>query len=102
MSTYKQISVKDTKEMISSDIYLLDIRDEKSFEKSHIAGAVHLSNESIDKFLIDADKKKTTVIYCYKGISSLNAAQYLCDIGFNEVYSMQGGYQEWVDSDIKS
>ena len=28
MSSYKQISVKETKEMISSDIYLLDIRDQ--------------------------------------------------------------------------
>ena len=27
MSSYKQISVEETKEMISSDIYLLDIRD---------------------------------------------------------------------------
>jgi Rhodanese-like domain. len=47
MSAYKQISVKDTKEMIATNIYLLDIRDQKSFERGHIPSAVHLSNESI-------------------------------------------------------
>ena len=102
MNSYKQISVEESKEMISSDIYLLDIRDEMSFAKSHISGAVHLTNESIDEFLVDADKNKTTIVYCYKGISSIDAAKYLSDIGFTEVYSMQGGYQEWVDSDRES
>jgi len=100
MSSYKQISVEESKEMISSDIYLLDIRDEMSFAKSHISGAVHLTNESIDQFLLDADKNKTTIVYCYKGISSIDAAKYLCNIGFNEVYSMQGGYEEWIQSNV--
>ena len=98
MSAYKQISIKDTKEMIATDIYLLDIRDQESFERSHIPNAVHLSNESIDNFLIDADKTKTTIIYCYKGISSLSAAQHFCELGFSDVYSMHGGYEEWISS----
>ena len=33
MSAYKQISVKDTKEMIATDIYLLDIRDQESLKE---------------------------------------------------------------------
>ena len=49
MSSFKQISVEETKEMISSDIYLLDIRDKSSYSSSHISGAIHVSNESIDQ-----------------------------------------------------
>ena len=58
MSSYKQISVEETKEMISSDIYLLDIRDKASYSSSHISGAIHVSNESIDEFVANADKIK--------------------------------------------
>ena len=100
MSSYKQISVEETKEMISSDIYLLDIRDKSSYSSSHISGAIHVSNESIDEFVANADKDKKTIIYCYKGISSRNTAQYFFDIGFKDVFSMQGGYEMWIDSDV--
>ena len=33
-------------------------------------------------FVANADKDKKTIIYCYKGISSRDAAQYFFDIGF--------------------
>ena len=102
MGSYKEISVNDAKEILSADIYLLDIRDHESFNASHIDGAVHLSNDNIDDFLINADKNKKTIIYCYKGISSRDTAQYFNDIGFNDVSSLQGGYGQWVDSNDKA
>ena len=102
MGSYKEISINEAKEMLSSNIYLLDIRDHQSFHVSHIEGAVHLSNDNIDDFLTNADKTKATIIYCYKGISSRDTAQYFSDIGFNDVYSMQGGYGEWEDSNDKT
>ena len=49
---------------------------------------------------MNADKEKETIIYCYKGISSRDAAQYFSEIGFSEVFSMQGGYEMWVNSDV--
>ena len=102
MSSYKEISTNKAKEILASDIYLLDIRDYESFSASHIDGAAHISNNNIDDFVATADKTKTTIIYCYKGISSRDAAQYLCDIGFSDVYSMQGGYGQWMGSDDKN
>ena len=102
MVSYKEISINEAKEILASDIYLLDIRDYESFSASHIDGAAHISNNNIDDFVATADKTKTTIIYCYKGISSRDAAQYLCDIGFSDVYSMQGGYEQWIDSNDKN
>jgi thiosulfate sulfurtransferase len=102
MSRYKEISTNQAKEILASDIYLLDIRDYESFNASHIDGAAHISNSNIDDFVATADKTKTTIIYCYKGISSKDAAQYLCNSGFSDVYSMQGGYGQWMDSNDKN
>jgi len=33
-------------------------------------------------------------VYCYKGISSQNVAQHFCNLGFENVYSLNGGYKE--------
>ena len=102
MSSYKEISTNKAKEILDTDIYIIDIRDYESFSESHIDGADHITKNNIDDFVATADKTKTTIIYCYKGISSKDAAQYLCDIGFSDVYSMQGGYGQWMDSDDKN
>ncbi len=32
---------------------------------------------------------------CYHGISSQGAAQYLVNQGFEEVYSVDGGFEAW-------
>ena len=95
MNNFKEISVSEAKEILNEDIYLIDIRDQDSFDKNHIDGAVCLSNNNVDDFVNSADKKKKTVIYCYKGNSSKNAAEYFCSIGFQIVYSLEGGYELW-------
>ena len=35
------------------------------------------------------------VVCCYHGISSQGAAAYFAEQGFNEVYSMMGGFEAW-------
>ena len=47
-------------------------------------------NEVIEK----TERKKTILVYCYKGISSQNVAQHFCNLGFENVYSLNGGYKE--------
>ena len=48
MNNFKEISVSEAKEILNEDIYLIDIRDQDSFDKNHIDGAVCLSNNNID------------------------------------------------------
>ena len=62
MNNFKEISVSEAKEILNEDIYLIDIRDQDSFDKNHIDGAVCLSNNNVDDFVNSADKKKKTVI----------------------------------------
>lgn len=38
------------------------------------------------------------VVVCYHGISSQNAAQYLHEQGFDDVYSLDGGFQAWREA----
>ena len=95
MNKFKSITPQEAKDLLTTDNYLIDIRDEDSYSSSHIDGALNLGNLDIHEFIRTADKDIPTIIYCYKGISSQNAAEFLISEGFTEVYSIEGGYEFW-------
>ena len=95
MNKFKSITPQEAKDLLTTNNYLIDIRDEDSYSSSHIDGALNLGNLDIHEFIRKADKDIPTIIYCYKGISSQNAAEFLISEGFTEVYSIEGGYEFW-------
>jgi thiosulfate sulfurtransferase len=74
---------------------IVDIRDINSFNQGHIKDAIHLSNESLADFLRTTDPDVATVVCCYHGHSSQQAAQYLVSQDFTDVYSLDGGFSAW-------
>ena len=96
MGNYKRISIVEAQGLMSKDATIVDVRDPQSYSMDHIDNAVHVSNENIQQFIDDTDKTKPLIIYCYRGNSSQDAAQYLSNKGFLNVYSMDGGFEEWA------
>lgn len=91
-----RISCQQAADMMAAGQYqLADIRDPQSFANSHPSTAVPLNNENIDQFLIDSDPDIPTLVICYHGNSSQGAASFLQDKDFTEVYSIDGGFEEW-------
>ena len=82
----------------ASEIYLqdgcqlIDIRDEKSYQASHIADAMHIDNSTLSKFIASAETSQPLLIYCYHGNSSQQAGEYFINKGFERVYSVDGGF----------
>jgi len=95
MGNYKRISIEKAQELMSDQTAIIDVRDRQSYLIGHIKNAVHVSDENIQQFIEGTDKSKPLIIYCYRGNSSQNAADYLSDKGFLDVYSMDGGFEEW-------
>ena len=96
MNTFKNISVEQLKGFTDNNkVTILDIRDEESFFQSHIPNAIHLSNKNIDEIINNSTPEDNILIYCYKGISSQNAAQHFCNLGFKNIYNLEGGYTEF-------
>lgn len=96
METFKHISIQQVHEQLSSgNVQLVDIRDPQSFALGRIPGAIHLTNESLADFMREADFDAPTVVCCYHGISSQQAAQYLISQDFTDVYSLDGGFTAW-------
>lgn len=99
MSQFKHMSVGQLQAVLADKSHVVvDIRDEASFKKNHIPDAIHLTNESLADFMRDADLDAPTVVCCYHGISSQQAAQYLISQDFTDVYSLDGGFTEWQSS----
>lgn len=96
MTPFKNISVADARALLDArPAQLIDIRDEASFDEAHIDGAQRIDNASIDAFIGAADKSRPLLVVCYHGISSQHAAQFFAAQGFEEVYSLSGGFEEW-------
>lgn len=94
--SYKCISIDEAKELIDKgDVTVADVRDGQSFSTANISNAVHITQESVDEFLVNANKAHPLIIYCYHGNSSKGAADYFAAQGFNEVFSMDGGFEAW-------
>jgi thiosulfate sulfurtransferase len=96
MEQFKHISIDQTNTMLQADsAVLVDIRDEQSFLSGHIQGAIHLDNRTLQDFVRDADPDRAIIVCCYHGNSSQPAAAFLYEKGFEEVYSMDGGFELW-------
>ncbi|OEE45608.1 thiosulfate sulfurtransferase [Enterovibrio norvegicus] len=103
MEQFAHISVTDAWEKIQQDdqtAVIVDIRDPQSFQLSHPQGAFHLTNDSIVQFTQAIDYEQPLLVMCYHGVSSQGAAQYLINQGFEEVYSVDGGFEAWHRQDL--
>ncbi|MBE0367093.1 MULTISPECIES: thiosulfate sulfurtransferase GlpE [Pseudoalteromonas] len=95
--SFKNISVAQTHEMLKrDDVIVADIRDSNSYENGHIPGSEHLSNANIGHFMQEKEFEQPIIVVCYHGVSSQGAANYLVEQGFEDVYSMDGGFTQWA------
>ena len=95
MDAFKRINVEQAKQLCADGAVMVDIRDPESFASGHPAGAIHLDNQSLAAFIAQADLDVPTIVVCYHGHSSQSAAAYLHSQDFSELYSMDGGFEEW-------
>jgi len=83
----------------SSGIALLDIRTPQELaENGSIAGAINLDFYSADfeSKIKEMDREAPVMLYCRSGGRSGEAAAMLKELGFKEVYDLNGGYNAWL------
>lgn len=95
MSEFKRIDPTTAHDLRLNGAVVVDIRDGHSFANGHIRGARHLDNHSLADFIAGADFAVPLLVVCYHGNSSQSAAAYLAHQGFEEVYSLDGGFELW-------
>ncbi|AFK03738.1 Thioredoxin domain-containing protein [Emticicia oligotrophica DSM 17448] len=80
---------------------LVDVRTPEEYSRGHLKRAINLNfNDDTFEDLIKAklDKSKPVFVYCFSGRRSTDAAVFLRDLGYKEVYDMAGGFAKWTSS----
>lgn len=80
------------------DYILIDVRTPEEFtgELGHIEGSKLVTiGDELDDFLRKEDKSKTILFICRSGARSGRATEQALDLGYKEVYNMEGGMICW-------
>jgi rhodanese-related sulfurtransferase len=76
---------------------ILDVRTPEEFNADHIENAENV-NWLGDSFVQDSkkyDKTKPVFVYCRSGARSKKATAKLEELGFENIYEMEGGFLKW-------
>ncbi|MDO6595390.1 rhodanese-like domain-containing protein [Oceanihabitans sp. 2_MG-2023] len=89
--------------MPKTNAILLDTREPKEYEVSHLKDAVsvgydHFDIASVEKQYPNKDEK--IVVYCSLGIRSETVGKKLKEAGYTNVYNLYGGIFEWKNKDF--
>ena len=79
---------------------LVDVRDPDEHESGCLAGALLLPRALVARSIetLVPDKDTPVVAYCAVGIRSAMTAMTLVAMGYTQVWSMRGGFDEWQRS----
>jgi len=74
---------------------IVDVRPYGEYKASHIAGAVDIPYNKVDRHLEELRKAKGVVLYCTQGHRTKLAEQTLLSHGIRNVFHLQGGIGAW-------
>ena len=79
---------------------IIDIREEREYRLGHIEGAVHINRNLLEGKILRIAPELTTsiVIYCAVGTTCTSAAEALRRLGYHNIFSLQGGLQNWLEA----
>src|SRR5262245_16802979 len=98
----REVSPSEAAQLRKNGTVLIDVREAADFEKSHAAGAIHLSKGVIEmKIERQApDLGASIVCYCGGGNRSALTADNLQKMGYTNVSSMAGGFKSWEEQGL--
>jgi rhodanese-related sulfurtransferase len=79
---------------------IIDVRESDEYAKGYVAGAKHLSRGVLEQKICEVvpDFSNPIVVYCDRGQRAALVAENLIKLGYQNVRSLQGGLQNWLES----
>jgi monothiol glutaredoxin len=92
----KRITAQELEQALASskELYLFDVRGEKEREAARIGAARPLDPAALDA-IERLPKDAMIVLHCHHGVRSRTAAAQLCEKGYSNVHSLEGGIDAW-------
>ncbi|MCW2120201.1 rhodanese-like domain-containing protein [Flavobacterium sp. 7A] len=83
---------------------IVDVRTPEEFDNEHLINATNIDwkGNTFESEAEQLDKTKPVFVYCKSGARSKKAATKLKDLGFTDIYELQGGFMQWSAEGLKS
>ncbi len=94
----KNVTAEELKELIKTEIVLIDVRTPNEFQNGRIAGAklINYRDSNFAQEIQKLDKSTPVVVYCAAGGRSTGATKIFQDAGFKTIYNYTGGFSDWL------
>jgi len=98
----QEITVDQARERLTRNpkAVLMDVREDREWEKQHAASAVHLGKGILERDLeaLYPDRDTEIIMYCGGGFRSVLTAAAAQQMGYRKVTSLIGGYKALVQA----
>ena len=98
-SQKKLITANEMQEKIQAEpqITIVDVRTPGEYEKGHVENALNIdwNGDDFAGEISKLDATKPVIVYCQSGNRSAKAAEKMIELGFKNLYEMQGGMMKW-------
>src|SRR5215470_5126864 len=85
----------DTLACRSAETMVVDVREPEEYEQGHVPGAINLPQAELASRLDELPHDRPLTLICRSGARSLRAAQFLRQVGFEQLINVQGGTEAW-------
>ena len=81
---------------------LVDVRSPEEFNAEHLKNAININwnNPDFEEKIKSLNKDKPIFVYCKAGGRSIKAAARLADLGFIQIYNLDGGIMSWDSENL--
>ena len=100
-SRVKETDVETVKSRLNNgdnSFILVDVREDREWQKGHLPGAVHIGKGVIERDIekLIEDHNAEVILYCGGGFRSALAADSIQKMGYTNAVSMDGGWRGWT------
>lgn len=94
-ATYKTINQSKTEKLVKEgNTIIIDVRNEKKYNKNHIKDAINIPSKRIDTIINEVSKDSIVVVYSDSKKESKDMSLKIIDMGYSLVYDL-GLYKDW-------
>lgn len=97
----KHVDAEGAAKLISEGkVVIVDVRSKEEFGDGHLKGALNIDilESDFEAKLGKLDKNKPVLVHCQAGGRSTRSLPVFENLGFTQVFHLDGGYGGWVEA----
>jgi sulfur-carrier protein adenylyltransferase/sulfurtransferase len=102
-ASIKQVGAEEARDLMkNSGAVVVDVRESDEWRQGHIPEAIFIPRGFLELRVEDKvpDRKAPVILQCASGTRSLLAARTLREMGYEKLYSLNGGFNAWKDKGL--